>query len=223
MKAVFIFLFVCIRVIVFSQNIYVVKVCDLETKRPLRNVAITVDTLKTVSNFVGFFQINGDTSKLITAELAGYEKLSFRFPATDRFVFYLRKIESEQDREKAKSFYTYIGERIRYPSEARRSGIQGTSIIYFEVDTLGQVTKTETVKKVGFGCTEECLRALKKAPQVWYSIKQNTKFQLRVIFKIADSQFPTEHVESKAPEGVILLPEVVVTAYQKVSISPFRP
>lgn len=223
MKAGFTVLFFYIHLLAFSQKVYVAKVCDADTKLPLKGVKVSLDAIYTTSNLLGFFQVNGDTSNLITAELAGFDKLSFKLPQADRFVFYLRKTESESDRKKAQSFYKHLGEKIKYPAEARRANIQGTAVVYFEVDTLGKILDNQAIKTVGFGCTEEVLRALKNAPEVWYSIKQHSKFQLRVVFKIADLLFPTENLDLKAPDGVILLPEIVVVAHKQTTVIPIRP
>jgi hypothetical protein len=137
-------------------------------------------------------------------------------------VFYLKRIETARDLELTKSFYKYVGENMKYPREARRAEIQGTSLIYFEVDTLGKIIKTEHLKRVGGGCSEEALRVLNKSPQVWYTIKQNTKFRFRVVFKMQDKLFPVEHFDTKPQEGIILLPEIVIVVYSMTSITPIR-
>jgi TonB family protein len=211
MKIAMTFLWSLIFVSGFSQKPYLGRVCDSETKLPLRSVNVIMDSAFTRSNAGGFFQIIADTTKVLRAELKGYEGVSFRIPSVEKFVFYLKKIESEEDTKLMRSFYTYLGENLRYPSAARRSSIQGTAVINFEIDTLGKVLSTEIVNKVGGGCSDEVVRVLKKAPNIWYKVKINTKFSLPVTFLIDGLQIPKREI---APSliGVTPLKEIVVKA-----------
>ncbi|MCE2893020.1 MAG: energy transducer TonB [Flammeovirgaceae bacterium] len=199
----------------FSQHVYVGRVCDKETKQPLRNVLIRLDSSVTYTNAAGFFQVVADTTKVLVAEMEGYEKVLYPLSDVDRFLFYIRRLESESDHLMAKSFYTFFGENIKYPITARRAGNQGTVLVYFETDTLGKVTNTKITARVSGGCSEEVVRVLRKAPEVWYQIKKNNKFVIPVVFKLGDSISPIENIDKTTLVGVVLLPEIVVAAYTR--------
>lgn len=199
----------------FSQTTYIGRVCDKETKQPLRNVSIRMDLSVTYTNAAGFFQVVADTTKVLIAEMEGYEKVLYPLSEVDRFLFYIRRIESESDQLMAKSFYTFFGENIKYPITARRGGNQGTVLVYFETDTLGKVTTTKVTAGVNGGCSEEVVRVLRRAPEVWYQIKKNKKFVIPVVFKLGDRISPIENIDKTTLVGVVLLPEIVVAAYTR--------
>jgi len=62
------------------------------------------------------------------------------------------------------AFYEFVGGQIRYPSQARRLGIQGRVFVQFVVDRDGAVTKVQVVKGIGAGCDEEAMRVMNTVP-----------------------------------------------------------
>ena len=69
------------------------------------------------------------------------------------------------------AFLKYVSERLRYPSHARKIGIEGKVFVQFVVDKSGQMTDIQVIKGIGAGCDEEVLRILKEAPK-WSPGKQ---------------------------------------------------
>lgn len=70
-----------------------------------------------------------------------------------------------------KAFYKYIAEHLKYPAQARRTGIEGRVFIQFVVEKDGSLTDIKVIKGIGAGCDEEAVRVLKNAPQ-WNPGKQ---------------------------------------------------
>jgi TonB family protein len=58
-------------------------------------------------------------------------------------------------------FYELIGKNIRYPSEARRNGIQGRVIVSFIIEKDGTLTNVKVIRGIGDGCDEEAIRIIK--------------------------------------------------------------
>lgn len=58
-------------------------------------------------------------------------------------------------------FYKYIMQEIRYPSAARKKGIEGQVHLQFVVERDGSLTNVEVVKGIGQECDEEAKRVLK--------------------------------------------------------------
>lgn len=63
--------------------------------------------------------------------------------------------------------YRLVGITIRYPSEARRLGTQGTVLISVVITKDGQITDETVEKGVGHGLDEEALRVIKLIPDEW--------------------------------------------------------
>lgn len=72
------------------------------------------------------------------------------------------------------AFYKYVGDKIKYPPQARRMGIEGRVFVEFVIDKDGNITEVRAVKGIGAGCDEEAVRILQGAPK-WKPGKQRGK------------------------------------------------
>ena len=87
----------------------------------------------------------------------------------------------------------FIYENITYPDEARKNGIQGTSVVSFIVNTDGSLSDKKIVRSIGHGTDEVVLDIIDKMnqmPQRWIPGKQrgkavNVQMLLPIRFKIA--------------------------------------
>lgn len=69
------------------------------------------------------------------------------------------------------AFYQYLNKNLKYPSQARRLGIDGKVYMLFVVEKDGSLTDITVQKGIGAGCDEESIRVLEKAPN-WIPGKQ---------------------------------------------------
>ncbi len=72
------------------------------------------------------------------------------------------------------AFYKYVFEKIKYPAQARRMGIEGKVFIEFVVNRDGSIVDVKAIKGIGAGCDEEAERVVKSAPS-WTPGKQRGK------------------------------------------------
>ncbi|HOO09207.1 MAG TPA: TonB family protein [Cyclobacteriaceae bacterium] len=72
------------------------------------------------------------------------------------------------------AFYQYVGDKIKYPPQARRMGVEGRVFVEFVIDKDGSITDVKAVKGIGAGCDEEAVRILQSAPK-WKPGKQRGK------------------------------------------------
>lgn len=88
------------------------------------------------------------------------------------------------------AFYQYVSQNLEYPRAARQMNVTGRVFIQFVVDKTGNLTEMQVVKGIGFGCDEEALRVLQKAPK-WKPGKQRgrpvrVKMTIPIFFKIIE-------------------------------------
>lgn len=88
----------------------------------------------------------------------------------------------------AGAMYGYIGKSIRYPSQAKRMGLEGTVVLAFVVEKDGSISNVSAVRGIGGGCDEEAARVVASMPK-WKPAKQNGKsvrmrFTLPVKFQL---------------------------------------
>lgn len=83
----------------------------------------------------------------------------------------------------------FIGKNLKYPSAARRMGIEGQVFVQFVVDAEGKISEVKTIKGISAECDKEAERVIKMMPP-WKAGKQNGKpvkvrFVLPIRFKLA--------------------------------------
>jgi len=82
------------------------------------------------------------------------------------------------------AFYQFVTKKLKYPSQARRMGIEGKVFVQFVVDKAGNITEVTAVRGIGAGCDEEAVRVIKSSPQ-WKAGKQRGKaVKVRMILPI---------------------------------------
>ena len=88
------------------------------------------------------------------------------------------------------AFYRDVAERMNYPAQARRMGIEGRVFVEFVVNRDGSLTDIRLVKGIGAGCDEVAVHVIETAPK-WNPGKQRGKavrqrMVLPIIFKLAN-------------------------------------
>jgi protein TonB len=72
------------------------------------------------------------------------------------------------------AFYKYVGDKMKYPPQARRMGIDGKVFVEFVINKDGSISDVKAVKGIGAGCDEEAVRVVQGAP-AWTPGKQRGK------------------------------------------------
>jgi len=91
----------------------------------------------------------------------------------------------------------YLVTNIKYPEEARKSGITGRVFITYVVEKDGTVSNVKVLRGIGGGCDEEALRVVKAMPK-WSPGKneqgETVRFQynLPIMFSLNDKDKKTE-------------------------------
>ena len=88
------------------------------------------------------------------------------------------------------SMFAFIQRNIRYPEEAKRSGIEGRVFVTFVVEKDGQVSDAKILRDIGGGCGEEAIRVVNIMPK-WLpgSLRiggepARMQFNLPIMFKL---------------------------------------
>lgn len=89
------------------------------------------------------------------------------------------------------AFYADVSERMVYPGQARRMGVEGRVFVEFVVNRDGSLTDVRMVKGIGAGCDEVAVHVIETAPK-WNPGKQRGKavrqrMVLPIIFKLANN------------------------------------
>ncbi|MDX1627945.1 MAG: TonB family protein [Fulvivirga sp.] len=86
------------------------------------------------------------------------------------------------------AFYKYVADKLKYPAQARRMGIEGKVFVQFVVNENGELTEVKAIKGIGAGCDEEAVRVIQNSPK-WNPPKQRGKpvkqrIILPIVFKL---------------------------------------
>jgi protein TonB len=81
-----------------------------------------------------------------------------------------------------------LSDNLKYPTQARRMGVEGTVIVVFVINTDGSIQDVEVLRGIGGGCDEEAVKIVKGAPK-WEPGKQRgkpvrTRMRLPIRFKL---------------------------------------
>jgi protein TonB len=82
------------------------------------------------------------------------------------------------------AFYKFVGDNMKYPSQARRMGIEGRVFVQFVVDKDGTVTEVKAVKGIGAGCDEEAERVLRQSPKFKPGKQRGRAVKVRMVLPI---------------------------------------
>lgn len=72
------------------------------------------------------------------------------------------------------AFYRHVSNKIKYPTQARRIGVEGKVFVEFVINRDGTITDVKAIKKIGAGCDEEAERVIQSSPK-WNPGKQRGK------------------------------------------------
>lgn len=118
-----------------------------------------------------------------------------------------------------REFYQFIGDNIKYPTEARKAGIEGKVFVQFVVNEYGELTDIKTLKGIGRGCDEEAMRVIEESPAWNPGITNgkavNVRMVLPITFKLDNDKNVSETAteQSSTPDKP-KLDEMVVVGYQ---------
>ncbi|MFC3417660.1 energy transducer TonB [Algoriphagus hitonicola] len=83
----------------------------------------------------------------------------------------------------------YLRKNLKYPTQARRMGIEGTVIVVFVINTDGSIQDVDVLRGIGGGCDEEAIKVVQNAPK-WEPGKQRgrpvrTRMRLPIRFALS--------------------------------------
>lgn len=93
--------------------------------------------------------------------------------------------ESAQPAGGMDTFFTWIGQHIKYPAQAKKNKTQGKVIVAFVIDKDGSIKDVEVIRGPGDGLDEEAVRVLAASP-AWKPAKhQDRVVKQRMILPIS--------------------------------------
>lgn len=102
---------------------------------------------------------------------------------------YTKAIINPEFKDGVSNFYKFLGQNIRYPSDASRRGISGKVQLSFVICEDGSLCDYKVEKGLGFGLDDEALRVVKKMNGLWEpgvhrGKKVRVKYNLPINFQL---------------------------------------
>ena len=102
------------------------------------------------------------------------------------------------------AMFDYISKNVKYPEQAKESGIQGRVFVSFVVEKDGSVSNVEVARGIGGGCDEEGIRVVKSMPK-WTPGQQAGKavrvyYTLPIFFKLDDPTPQSKNKDDMKPD-----------------------
>jgi CarboxypepD_reg-like domain/Gram-negative bacterial TonB protein C-terminal len=197
-----------------AQRLITARVIDETTGKPMKDINVFVEKkqISTTTNAGGFFQLSVDSVDVLTISHEGYKTLRFSLPKENNFKIQMSKAEIEIYKPGMDEFYRFWATNIKYPSEARNKGIQGSLYLTFEIDSLGHAFNVTVLHDIGSGCRKEILRVMNILPPDFIPDRDNSVYVFPIKFKLLNTNSNTRTSDDVLPEGK-LLKELVVSGY----------
>jgi len=91
-------------------------------------------------------------------------------PVDDKPVLFVQEMPTFNGGDAA--LYSYLSANLKYPLEARETGISGKVYVEFVIERDGSVSNVQVKRGIGAGCDEEAVRVVASMPK-WNPGKQN--------------------------------------------------
>lgn len=82
------------------------------------------------------------------------------------------------------AFYNFVGDKMKYPNLAIRTGTEGKVFAQFIIEKDGSLTDIKIIKGIGAGCDEEAIRVLKLVPNFKPAWLDNQRVRKRMVLPI---------------------------------------
>lgn len=82
------------------------------------------------------------------------------------------------------AFFKYVGENMKYPSQARRMGIEGKVYVGFVVGIDGSLTEVKAIRGIGAGCNKEAERVIRESPKFKPGKQRGRPVKVRMVLPI---------------------------------------
>lgn len=106
-------------------------------------------------------------------------------------------------------FYLFARHALRYPANAQKLQVQGSTLITFSVND-GSAENLNLGKALGQGCDAEVMRVILAYPA--YKNIKNGKYAIKVNFFIEGAETPKLNTGISAPKGYVALNDLSVSA-----------
>jgi hypothetical protein len=166
----------------------------------------------TDTNFMGYFQAESNQGDTLEIRHNEYEQISLPLPEIERFKTELTPLTSFLAYEGGMTeFYRYFQQNLKYPTQARRSGLQAQVWVEFSIDSNGASIITGIYNDPKSTFSQHIFDIFEKVPPGWSSDYESVKMVLPLVFKLEGS--PPVDVPNLNFEADIYLSEIVVTGY----------
>lgn len=112
------------------------------------------------------------------------------------------------------TFYRYLMNEIRYPSEARNNGVEGHVFLGFSIERDGSVSNVRTIRDIGAGCGNEAERVMKTVTTFKPGSQRGRSVKTEMILPFKFTLDPTKTNADNSPQGSIAIGELKIREEQ---------
>lgn len=186
----------------FSQRLITGKIMDVNTKKPIENVDVTVfkGTEFATTNTHGYFQLTvlDEDSLLITHR--DYKTGLLPIPEPDVFNILLMPHDTYPlYSDGSGNLYTYLQSSLKYPRSASAKKIEGVVVLELILSATGEITDCRCLHEIGGKCGETAVSVFKSIPGKWTQSQESKSLIFPVVyilgvnlktFKMPDIELP---------------------------------
>jgi antitoxin component YwqK of YwqJK toxin-antitoxin module len=105
----------------FSQRLITARILDTDTKKPVNQAKVRIanSTTETVTNALGYFQLNVDTTDSLIIESKDYEASYIKIPDSDKFQINLTKTAPPDSHGETGTSFQYGNKNLKHLKDAK--------------------------------------------------------------------------------------------------------
>jgi TonB family protein len=108
----------------------------------------------------------------------------------------------------SEAFYNYIRQEIRYPLQARETGVEGNVEVEFVIDKDGSISEVEAITGIGAGCDEEAVRVVKSVPRFKAATQNGKPVRVRMVIPIVFQLKLGKTNSDKSKQGMVIIGKI---------------
>ena len=116
------------------------------------------------------------------------------------------------------AFYKYVMGEIRYPIQARNTGVEGTVQVHFFIERNGTISNATALNSVGSGCDQEAIRVIENAPGFIAGSQRGRTVKTAMVMPITFKLNPEKRNADNSIQGSIIAGELE-TELEKFKVS----
>lgn len=193
--------------VVFSQRLITGRCLDLNSKKPIEKVDVTIfkGTEVTSTNVHGYFQLTVENEDSLLITHRDYKTGLITIPGTDVFTILVEPHDNyPMYLNGTGNLNQYLQLNIKYPPYAISREIEGVVFLELILDANGQISDCRCIHEIGGKCGQSAIAVFKSIPGEWSKTAETKSLIFPLVYTLGFKPKSFEMPDIDFPPGKIM-------------------